>query len=154
MATRTIGTEIVLTGEKAFNDAMKGVNNNLKNLRTDMARVSAEFDGNADSIEALTAKQKVLEQSVEQHRAKVDALTRMYERSKQVNGENSAATDKYRQQLNQAAVALAKEENALKRTTSAVDEQKTAMTAAAQAAKQQAATYEAYTPATRKMLSA
>lgn len=154
MATRTIGTEIVLTGEKAFNDAMKGVNSNLKNLRTDMARVSAEFDGNADSIEALTAKQKVLEQSVDQHREKVDALTRMYERSKQVNGENSAATDKYRQQLNQAAVALAKEENALKRTSSAIDEQKAAMTAAAQAAKQQVATYDAYTPATRKMLSA
>ena len=34
MATRTIGTEIVLSGEKQFNDAMKGVNNNLKNLRT------------------------------------------------------------------------------------------------------------------------
>ena len=53
MATRTIGTEIVLSGEKQFNDAMKGVNNNLKTLRSDMARVTAEFADNADSMEAL-----------------------------------------------------------------------------------------------------
>ena len=120
MATRTIGTEIVLKGEKQFNDAMKSVNNNLKNLRTDMARVSAEFDGNADSMEALTEKQKILEQSVDQHKAKVDALRQMYEKAKASSGENSAAADKYRQQLNQATVALIKEENALNKNREAM----------------------------------
>lgn len=120
MATRTIGTEIVLSGEKQFNDAMKSVNNNLKNLRSDMSLVSAEFDGNADSMQALTAKQKVLEQSVDQHRAKVDALKRMYERQKAEYGENSAAADKYKQQLNQATAALLKEESALKKTEAAL----------------------------------
>lgn len=120
MATRTIGTEIILKGEKAFNDAMKGVNANLKNLKADMSLVSAEFDGNANSIEALTAKQKILESSVDQHWEKVRALTEMYERSKKVNGENSAATDDYRRQLNQATAALLKEESALKKTEAAL----------------------------------
>ena len=57
MATRTIGTEIVLQGEKAFNDAMKGLNSNLKNLRSDMAATTAEFADNANSMDDLTAKQ-------------------------------------------------------------------------------------------------
>lgn len=120
MATRTIGTEIVLSGEKQFNDAMKGINSNLKNLRSDMSLVSAEFDGNANSVEALTAKQKVLEDSVDQHRAKVDALRRMYDSQKAKFGENIAAADKYKQQLNQATAALLKEESALKKNEAAL----------------------------------
>ena len=120
MANRTIGTEIILKGEKAFNDAMKGVNSNLKNLRSDMALVTAEFDGNAGSMEALSAKQKVLQSSVDQHRAKVAALQAMYEKQVKEYGENSAAADKYKMQLNQATAALLKEESALKKTEAAL----------------------------------
>lgn len=124
MATRTIGTELVLQGEKAFNDGMKAVNANLKNIKSDMALVTAEFDGNADSMEALTAKQKVLRESVDQHRAKVDALQQMYDKQKKAYGENSAQADKYKQQLNAATVALLKEQKALDKTTAAIEEQK------------------------------
>lgn len=113
MATRTIGTDIKLTGEKEFNDGMKAMNSNLKTLKSDMAVVSAEFDGNADSVEALTAKQKILSDSVDQHKAKVDALTQMYQKQVDAYGADSAAADKYKQQLNQATVALKKEEAAL-----------------------------------------
>lgn len=141
MATRTIGTELKLSGEKEFNDAMKGVNSNLKNIRADMARVTAEYDGNADSMEALTAKEKVLQESVDQHRAKVDALTRMYEKQKKVHGENSAQADKYKLQLTQATTALLKEEKALEKTTEAIKsldgEQKDAADSAEKAAKKQ-----------------
>ena len=138
MATRTIGTEIVLSGEKQFNDAMKGVNNNLKNLRTDMSLVSAEFEGNADSMDALTAKQKLLEQTVDQHKAKVAALSEMYKRQVELNGENSAKADTYRQQLTAATVALVKEQNALKKTTTAIEEKNAAEKAAAESAKAEA----------------
>ena len=93
MATRTIATELILQGESKFNDAMKSVNNNLKNLRTDMAVLSAEFDGNSESMEALTAKQSLLSESIDQHKAKVDALTRMYEEQVRANGENSTAAE-------------------------------------------------------------
>lgn len=122
MATRTIGTEIVLSGEKQFNDAMKSINSGLKTTKSDMALVTAEFADNADSVEALTAKQKLLQSSVDQHRAKVDALREMYKHQKAEYGENSAAADKYKQQLNQATVALLKEESTLKKTSSALEE--------------------------------
>lgn len=47
MAVRTIATDFTLTGEKEFNDQMKAVNANLKNLKSDMAAVSSEFADNA-----------------------------------------------------------------------------------------------------------
>lgn len=133
MATRTIATELALTGEKQFNDAMKAVNSNLKNLRSDMALVSEEFAENADSMEALTKKEDILRQSVDQHRAKVDALQKMYKKQVDAYGEDSAAADKYRQQLNQANVALIKEERSLKKTSEALDAQRAAAAEAAEA---------------------
>ena len=121
MAVRTIGTEIKLSGEKEFKDAMKAMSSNLKTLRSDMAVTSAAFDGNADSLEALTAKQKILQESVEQHRAKVDALQAKYEQVSATYGENSALADKYKQQLNNATVAMLKETRALEQNEKAME---------------------------------
>lgn len=119
MAVRTIATDFTLTGEKEFNDQMKAVNANLKNLKSDMAAVSSEFDDNADSTEALAAKQRVLQETYDQQKEKVRALNEMYKRQVEVNGENSAAADKYRQQLNYATVELNKTKKALDEVTDA-----------------------------------
>lgn len=113
MAVRTIATDLTLTGEKEFNDQMKSVNSNLKNLKTDMAAVTAEFRGNADSAEALAAKQKILQETADQQREKVRALAAMHEKMVRTYGEDSAAADRYRQQLNNARVALARTEEQL-----------------------------------------
>lgn len=121
MAVREIGTDIKLTGEKEFNDGMKSINSNLKTLRSDMAAVSATFEDNANSVEALTAKNKILQDSVDQQRVKVDALRQMYEKVAAASGENSAAADKWKQQLNNATVALAKEERALRQNNEALE---------------------------------
>lgn len=106
MAVRTIATDFTLTGEKEFNDQMKAVNANLKNLKSDMAAVSSEFADNAESTEALAAKQRILQETYDQQKEKVRALNEMYKRQVEVNGENSSAADKYRQQLNYATVAM------------------------------------------------
>jgi len=121
MATREISTSLRLDGEKAFNDQMKAVNNNLKNLRSDMAVVTSEFADNADSAEALTAKQKNLSQQIEQQEVKVAALAQAYKDQAAAYGENSAQADKYRQAMNQAQAALNKMENQLEDTEDALD---------------------------------
>lgn len=126
MAVRTIATDLVLSGEKEFNAGMKAVNSNLKTLKSDMAAVSAEFDDNANSVEALTAKQKVLQDTVEQQRVKVEALRAMYEKVKDTYGENSAQADKYKQQLNFATAALSKQTAEVEKNADAI---KTAMLA-------------------------
>lgn len=122
MATRTIGTEIKLTGEKEFNQQMKAINGGLKTTRSDMAALSSEFDDNANSVKALTQKQKLLQSSVDQHKAKVTALSAQYKAAAAVYGENSAAAQKYKQQLNQATVALNKETAALEKNSDALRE--------------------------------
>lgn len=122
MAVRTIATDFTLTGEKEFNDQMKAVNANLKNLKSDMAAVSSEFADNADSTEALAAKQRILQETYDQQKEKVRALNEMYKRQVEVNGENSAAADKYRQQLNYATVAMNKTKNELADVISAQED--------------------------------
>ena len=122
MADKVIGTKLELKGEKEFNQQMKAINSGLKTTKSDMAALSAEFDGNANSMKALTAKQKLLRSSVDQHKEKVEALTKQYKAAAATYGENSYSAQKYRQQLNQATVALQKETAALEKNSDALKE--------------------------------
>lgn len=123
MATRTINTDFALTGEKEFNDQMKAVNNNLKTLRSDMAAAASEFDGNADSTEALTKKQRILQETYDQQQEKVRALNAMLAKLKDAHQENSAAADGYRRDLNYAQIELNKTKKSLDTVTEALAEQ-------------------------------
>lgn len=126
MADKTIGTKLELKGEKEFNQQMKAINNGLKTTRSDMAALSAEFDENADSIQSLTAKQKLLQSSVDQQAAKVETLRAQYEAAAATLGDNAARTQKYKQELNAATVALQKETNALEANAAAMKEKRLA----------------------------
>lgn len=108
MATRTIETELKLTGEAEFNDQMKAVNNNLKSLKAEMGAVSTSFDENASAADKLKAQQNILTQEIDQQKEKVRALTDMYETCKSELGENAAKTDKYKQAMLNAQTALNK----------------------------------------------
>lgn len=107
MATRTITTRIALDGEKAFKDQMAQVNGELRNLKSEMTLVDATFKGQANTTEALTAKHKVLQGSVEQQREKVRALRQALEDATAAYGDNDKRTDGYRQSLNRAKAELA-----------------------------------------------
>lgn len=106
MATRTITTRIALDGEKAFKDQMAQVNGELRNLKSEMGLVDATFKGQANSAEALTAKHKVLQSTVEQQREKVRALERAVDDATAAYGENDKRTDGYRRSLNRAKAEL------------------------------------------------
>ena len=135
MATRTINTDFALTGEKEFNDQMKAVNNNLKNLKSEMAAAASEFDGNSDSTEALTKKQRILQDTYDQQKEKVRALSQMLEKQIEKFGEDSAAADKYRQQLNYAQAELNKTGNSLDAVNDALADQSKETDRAAKALK-------------------
>lgn len=106
MATRTITTRIALDGERDFKAQMAQVNGELRNLKSEMALVDATFKGQANTTEALTAKHKVLQGSVEQQREKVRALTQAVEDATQAYGDNDKRTDGYRQSLSRALAEL------------------------------------------------
>lgn len=122
MANRTITTSIKLDGEKEFKQQLTSVNSELRNLKSELALNSSEFRGNANSIEALSAKQKLLQQQYDQQKEKVSALSRAYEEAKEMYGENSKEADKYRQSLNSAKVQLNSMDDELKKNAKYLDE--------------------------------
>ena len=107
MAVRTISTSIKLDGEQEFKKQMSSVNSELKNLKSEMALATAEFKGNANSMDALTAKGQILRREYAQQAEKVRALERAVEDASEAYGEADSRTDAYKRQLNYAKTALA-----------------------------------------------
>ena len=106
MAVRTISTSIKLDGEQEFKKQMSSVNSELKNLKSEMSLATAEFKGQANSMEALTTKGRLLQQQYDQQKAKVQALEQAVQDSADAYGEADKRTDDYRRQLNYAKTAL------------------------------------------------
>ena len=122
MAVRQITTEISIKNEAEFRRQMKAVNNSLSGMKSEMAKVSAEFDGQANSAEALRKKQAILQQQYDQQKEKVQALARMLESAKSAYDENSDVVLSYQRQLNTATVELIKFDRELKNTDKYLDE--------------------------------
>lgn len=122
MAVRQITTEISIKNEAEFRKQMKAVNNSLSGMKSEMAKVSAEFDGQANSAEALRKKQAILQQQYDQQKEKVQALARMLESAKSAYDENSDVVLSYQRQLNTATVELIKLDRELKNTDKYLDE--------------------------------
>ena len=122
MAVRQITTEISIKNEAEFRKQMKAVNNSLSGMKSEMAKVSAEFDGQANSAEALRKKQAILQQQYDQQKEKVQALARMLESAKGAYDENSDVVLSYQRQLNTATVELIKFDRELKNTDKYLDE--------------------------------
>lgn len=122
MAVRQITTEISIKNEAEFRKQMKAVNNSLSGMKSEMAKVSAEFDGQANSAEALRRKQAILQQQYDQQREKVQALARMLENAKGAYDENSDVVLSYQRQLNTATVELIKFDRELKNTDRYLEE--------------------------------
>jgi hypothetical protein len=117
----TIGAGLALEGEKQFKDAIKGINKDLSVLSSEMKKVTAQFDGNAESMEALTAKQKVYSERADEQRKKIEVMTAALENAKREYGENSDKVKDWQIRLNNAESDLAKTERALNETTAQID---------------------------------
>ena len=122
MAVRQITTEISIKNEAEFRKQMKAVNNSLSGMKSEMAKVSAEFDGQANSAESLRKKQAILQQQYDQQKEKVQALARMLESARSAYDENSDVVLSYQRQLNTATVELIKFDRELKNTDKYLDE--------------------------------
>lgn len=107
MAVRKISTSIKLDGEQEFKKQMASVNSEMKNLKSEMALATAEFKGQANSMEALTTKGQILRREQEQQAEKVRALERAVSDAAEAYGEADSRTDAYKRQLNYARAALA-----------------------------------------------
>ena len=74
MAVRKISTKLAVEGEAEYKQAIASCNTELRTLKSSLALVESEFKGNANSMEALTAKGNALEKMHEAQAKKVDTL--------------------------------------------------------------------------------
>lgn len=122
MATRVISTSIKLDGEAEFKKQLSSANGELRNLKSEMTLVTAQFDGQANSMEALTAKQDILTREIEQQTEKVSALESALQDATAAYGDSDKRTDQYRQSLNKAKAELIDMERELQDNTRYLDE--------------------------------
>jgi phage-related minor tail protein len=78
-----IGAIIALDGEKEFRTAVSGVNKELGNLKSESALVKEQFEGQANTLEALKKKHEVLEKVLDAHKKKEDEIKKGLDHAKQ-----------------------------------------------------------------------
>ena len=115
------GLKIGLEGEKEFKKSIAEINQEFKVLGSEMKLVTAQFDKNDNSIEALTARQSVLTKEVDAQRQKVETLRAAMQNAAESFGENDRRTQAWQIQLNNAEAALIGMEKELEDNTDALN---------------------------------
>lgn len=118
----TIGAKLQLEGETQFKNAIKDIDANLKALSSALELTSVQFEGQEDSIEAVTAKQKGLQAIYDQQVQKVDQLRAALEKSITQYGAADAKTLSWETKLNNASIALEKTRQAISKNEDALSE--------------------------------
>ena len=100
------GLKIGIEGEKEFKKALSEINQSFKVLGSEMKLVSSQFDANDKSIQALSARNTVLNKEIDAQRQKVETLRAALQNASESFGENDRRTQNWQIQLNNAEAAL------------------------------------------------
>lgn len=122
-----IKTRIEITGEKEYKDAIKDINKNLSLMGSEMKLAAAQFADNAKGVEALKAKQDILNKTYQEQVQKVKAAEQMLEKYKDQGEKGADAARNMQIELNRFATAAAKTQNELNRTNKELEEAEKAM---------------------------
>lgn len=116
------GLKIGLEGEKEFKKALSEINQSFKVLGSEMKVVQSQFDKNDNSVEALTARNQVLNKEIEAQKQKIETLRSALANAASSFGENDRRTQNWQIQLNNATAALNDMERELDQNERAIDE--------------------------------
>lgn len=116
------GLKIGLEGEKEFKKALSEINQSFKVLGSEMKVVTSQFDKNDNSVQALTARNQVLNKEIEAQKQKIETLRQALANASESFGENDRRTQQWQIQLNNATAALNDMERELDRNNTALDE--------------------------------
>ena len=111
------GLRLGIEGEAQFKQNLRDINQAFKVLGSEMQLVTAQFDKNDRSIQAVTARNAALNREVEQQRDKVATLRAALENAASSFGENDRRTQNWQIQLNKAQAELIGMERELKTNT-------------------------------------
>ena len=115
------GLKIGLDGEKEFKKALGEINQTFKVLGSEMKVVQSQFGKNDNSVQALTARNQVLNKEIEAQKQKIETLRSALENAASSFGENDRRTQNWQIQLNNATAALNDMERELQQNNDALD---------------------------------
>ena len=121
MGYDNFGLKIGIEGEKEFKKALREINQDFKVMGSEMKLVSSLFDKQDNSIEAVTARNKVLNREIDEQKDKVSLLDKALKNSTDSFGENDSRTKAWAVQLNNARAELNGMERELKSNEKALD---------------------------------
>mgnify|MGYP002643880979 CR=1 FL=1 len=116
------GLKIGVEGEKEFKKALADINQSFKVLGSEMKLVSSQFDKNDKSVQALSARNNVLNKEIEAQRQKIDTLRSALQNASDSFGETDRRTQSWQIQLNNAEAALNDMERELSDNNAALEE--------------------------------
>ena len=116
------GLRIGLEGEREFKKALAEINQSFRVLGSEMRLVESEFDRNDNSVEALTARNRVLNSEIEKQCEKIETLRAALQNAAESFGENDHRTQNWQMQLNNAQAELNAMERSLRQNVAALED--------------------------------
>lgn len=101
-----INTRFTLSGEKEYKQAISEIGRGMKVLDSEMRKVTSAYAQNADSVEALGAKNDVLERKILTQTEKIEYLKAALQQSAEKYGEADKRTMQWQTSLNNAEADL------------------------------------------------
>lgn len=120
-----IKTSIDLTGEKEYRAACADINSSLREIGSEMKLTAAQFADNADSVEALTAKQKTLQKQFDEQAKKAAAAEAALKKMREAGIDpTDPAYQKMQTNLNNTKAEMAKTEQQIESTSKQLKQSK------------------------------
>ena len=126
MAGYDIGPKISIKGESEFNQSISKINQNLKEYGSELKAVSSEFDAQADSMESLTAKNKVLKKQYDEQSDKMKLLSDQIKKQTDYLEAQSKEIQQLTNEYGENSSQVQKAEKAYANTESTISKLKTA----------------------------
>lgn len=122
-----IGPRISIKGEKEFNNQMNSINQQLKELGSEMKAVTTEFSENADSQQALISKSRILNQQLDAQKQKYDLLDTTISQHSQILEGLRADYQRVSQESGTTSSEALKLENAIRREEGTISKLRTSL---------------------------
>lgn len=120
----TIGSRIVIEGEKEYNEALRRIKEEQKELRSEMKLCTETYKENANSLEALQKQSELLTKQVDKQAEAVDKQRKKLEAAEKAQSQAKNKTEEYKEALEKAKKELEQLETVTDSTTEAVEKQK------------------------------
>lgn len=121
----SFGLKLGIEGEKEFKKSLAEINQSFKVLGSEMKLVSSQFDKNDNSVQALSARNTVLNKEIDAQKQKIETLRQALANASESFGETDRRTQSWQIQLNNAEASLNSMERELNSNNSALEQAKT-----------------------------